>query len=340
MDAFWRSLGDFAAPASSLAGDGCGCSLGLAPGEKTIDASEAASRVVSQYVALSNQGEKLRQLMVAGVKIPCDVWAAYASARQDYIVKSQPLFDQLAAKGVTVEQVVYSGGKPKPDPSDPSKYVTLRVQAPLRPPAFVGINKECPTVPVMYGATLQGSIGWEPTPISLGSVASSVVSALGTAGGAMFLLIASNGTTLGLAGYGAYKTLKQVAVILQDYDASPSRILTAYTACFDSATKAGMSAADAAKQCQLVQTSAQDARVAVAKANAQAQQNSGLGFWAWVGIGAAVLVVGSIVVRIVRSRVGAAAALISPIGEVGRPISAEHDSIFLGDLYFQPRGRR
>ena len=338
MEAFWGRLGAFADPVNRLADAACGCAL--AGGEQTLDASEAASRVISQYAALSTQGETLRQMLAAGVKIPCEVWRAYATARQDYLTKSQPFFDQLAAKNVTLEQVVFSGGKPKPDPSDPNKFVTLRVQAPLRPPAFVGINKECPTVPVMYGANLQGDIGWEPVPILQGSVSSSVLTALGTAGATMLLLIAGNGTTLGLAGYGAYKTYKQVVVVLQDYDASPSRILAAYTACFQAAVKAGVAPTDAAKQCKDVQTSADAARVAVAQAKAKPGE-SGIGFWAWIGIGAAVIVVGSIVIRVIRSRVGAAARLLSPVGEIGRAPrrSRGHEPILLGDLYFQPRGR-
>lgn len=337
MEAFWGRLGAFADPVNQLADATCGCALGESG--QTLDASEAASRVISQYVALSTQGETLRQMLAAGVKIPCEVWRAYATARQDYLTKSQPFFDQLAAKGVTLEQVVFSGGKPKSDPSDPSKFVTLRVQAPLRPPAFVGINKECPTVPVMYGADLQGNIGWEPVPVLQGSVSNSVLAALGAASTTMLLLIAGNGTTLGLAGYGAYKTFKQVAIVLQDYDASPSRILAAYTACFQAAVKAGIAPAEAAKQCKNVQASAEAARVAVEQAKAKQKESSGIGFWAWIGIGTAVILVGSIVIGVIRSRVGAAARLISPVGGIGRAPRRSHEPILLGDLYFQPRGR-
>ena len=332
MEAFWGRLGAFADPVNQLAEASCGCALGATDG--AIDASDAASRVISQYVALSAQGEKLRQQMVAGVKIPCEVWIAYAIARQDYLNKSQPLFDQLAAKGVTIEQVVYSGGKPVPDPSDPAKYKTLRVQAPLRPPAFVGIDQQCPGTPVMYGANLHSPIGWEPIPISFGSVDASTVSALGAVGSAMLLLVAANGNALGLAGYGAYKTIKQIAVALQDYDAVPSKVLTAYTACFDLGVKSGLSAADAVKRCSTstsaAQTPVEPTPIVVVPASRVIAKGS---FWTWFGIGAVVFIVGSLVVRAVRGRASMS------VEDVGR-YSRSHGPILIGDLYFHPRGRR
>ena len=350
LEAFYGRLGAFADPVNRLAEASCGCALGLAPGETTVDASYAMSRVVSQYTALSVQGETLRQMLAAGMKIPCDVWMAYASARQDYVTKSQPIFDQLAAKGVTVEQVVYSGGKPRPDPADPSKIMTLQVQAPLRPPAFADVDQQCPGVPAMSGANLRGAVGWEPMPVQLASVPSSVLTALGTATGTGVVMLISFGIPVGLAGYGAYKTIKQIAVVLQDYDASPSRILTAYTACFQAAVKAGVSPANAAKQCSAVQTSAEQARVAAAKAAA----DGGFGFWAWLGVGAGVFILGSILIRFVRNRAALAAQVVRtaiPVagtGALGRSTGRPRKQwssdpgvpILLGDLYYQPRGHR
>jgi hypothetical protein len=302
----------------------------------TIDATVAMSKVVTQYVALSTQGETLRQMLTAGVKIPCEVWSAYANARQDYLSKSQRLFDQLSAKGVTVEQVIYSQGKPQMDPQDPTRVRTLQVAAPLRPPAFVGINQQCPGVAVMAGAYFAGSMGWEPVPV-LNGVASSTFAALNAATFTSAAFLVAAGIPLGLAGYGAYKTLKQVAAVWEDYDASPSRILAAYTGCFQAAVKSGMSAVDAANRCAAVQTSAQDAAVARARANASA--SNGLGFWGWLGVGAGVVILGSVVLKLLRSRAVAAARLLSPIG--GCPTTPEAlDGIALGELYFRPKRRR
>jgi hypothetical protein len=339
LEDFYARLGDFAAPTKQVV-DAEYTVNGELGAAGTIDATLAMSKVVTQYVTLSTQGETLRQMLTAGVKIPCDVWSAYASARQDYLTKSQYLFDQLSAKGVTVEQVIYSGGVPQLDPSDLSKVRTLRVGAPLRPPAFVGINQQCPTVPAMSGAYFAGTIGWEPVPMSLGSVASATFTALGTATlmGAVFLV--SAGTPLGLAGYGSYKTIKQIAAVWEDYDASPARILVAYTSCFSAAVKGGLSATDAANRCAAVQTSANAARVAVAQANASASDS--LGFWGWLGVGAGVVILGSIVLKYMRNRVGAAARLISPVGGLGGCPSAPEalDGVALGELYFKPKRRR
>jgi hypothetical protein len=347
LEAFYGHLGALADPVNQLADASCGCALGLAPGEATVDATLAVSKVLGQYAALSAQGETLRQMLVAGAKIPCDVWLAYANARQDYITKSQYVFDQLAAKGVTIEQVVYSGGKPKPDPSDPSKVMSLQVQAPLRPPAFVGIDQQCPGVPVMSGANFRGALGWERTPYQLGSVSSSLLMTLGTAAGTGVLMLMSAGMPIGLATYGSYKVMKTIAVVLQDYDASPSRILAAYTGCFQAAVKAGVSAVEAAKQCSAVQTAAEKSREAVAKA----QASGGLGFWGWLGVGTAVVILGSIVFRFVRGRVSLATRVARAAvadGALGRATgkpreqwaSRPGDPILLGDLYYQPRGRR
>ena len=174
----------------------------------------------------------------------------------------------------------------------------------------------------------------------LASVSLSTITSLGTTAGSAFLMLISGGTPLGIAAPAAYKTIKQVAAIWEDYDASPSRILVAYTGCFQAAVKGGLSAAAAATACQAVQTSAENARVAVAQANASA--SNGLGFWGWLGVGAGVVIVGSIVLKFMRSRVGAAARLISPIGGLGGcPTAPEAlDGVVLGELHFKPRRRR
>jgi len=343
MEAFWRGLSDFADTAVDMSGCGCNSGLGeqgeLGASNASTDATEAMSKVLKRYVELSLQGESLRQMMVAGVKIPCEVWAAYASARQDYLTKSQEVFDQLSKRGVTVEQVIYSQGKPAVDPTDPNKVRTLRVNAPLRPPAFVGLN--CPGVANMQGASFAGDIGWERMPISLGFIpiaaAGAAVAACTAATlGACLVLVGAGSVILGIAGYAGYKIMKQVAVAIREYESSPSKTVAAYTSCFQSLTKGGLSAADAVKQCQGSQTSAQQ----YAKDRGD-QDNKGFGFWAWLGVGAAVVVVGGIVVRVLRSRAAAAAALISPIplpvGEATQPRRHSRPrGILMGDLYLHP----
>jgi hypothetical protein len=269
-------------------------------------------------------------MLVAGVKVPCEVWTAYASARQDYLNKSQPVFDQLAQKGITIEQVVYSGGQPRPDSSDPSKYMTVQIQAPLRPPAFLGLDSQCPGLPLMAGFG-GATAGWQPVPITLGAVEHSIIAGLAAAAAASAILLLSGGTLLGVAGYGAFKTYKQVSVMLDAFDTSPTRILAAYTTCVATYVKNGLAVTDAGNRCAAAQTSAQ--QYGIEKAKLAAEAAGGLGFWGWLGVGAGVLILGTIVVRYMRSRAGAVTRLIAPVG-------GYDDGVALGELYFRPRGRR
>ena len=339
MDAFWSRLGAFADPVDQLADTGCGCSMGAAASDvgTSMDATAAMSQVLARYTALSTQGETLRQMMQTGMKIPCEVWLAYAQARQDYLAKSQAVFDQLAQKDITVEQVVYSQGKPQADPNDPNKVRTVRIQAPLRPPAFVGINEQCPGVPVMYGASLHGAIGWEPMPVSLGAlpIAAAATCVAATLGGCL-ILIGSGTVVLGVAGYLAYKVIKAVVVRAQGYDPSSLGTVTSYTSCFQGLVKSGMTPADAAKQCASLQPAGQ---------SGMPPSSSGLSLWSWLGIGAGVIILGSFMLRFIRGRAPAPAPMqLAPgVGGLGRRprgrYSKSSDPILLGDLYYQPRGR-
>jgi len=100
MDAFYSHLG-----ASAELGDqpidGCGCNVSepeLGAVSVAVDAALAMGKVIEQYVAVTAQGEALRRIVVAGVQVPCEVWTAYANARQEYTTKSQQLFDQLTPR--------------------------------------------------------------------------------------------------------------------------------------------------------------------------------------------------------------------------------------------------
>lgn len=338
MAAFWGRLGAFADPVNQLADASCGCALGGAAGS-TIDATEAMSKVVAQYVALSSQGEILRQMIAAGAQIPCAAWEAYASARQDYLAKSQPLFDQLAAKGITVEQVVFSGGQPVVDPVDSTKVKTLRVQAPLRPPAFVGINQQCPTVPNMSSASLRGAMGWEPLPVQLASAAKTILTAIGSLAAGATLVLLAGGLPMGVVGLGIYKTIKQIAVTWHDYDPSPSKTLSAFTACFQNAVKTGAAAADANKRC----ASAPAVKVLT-------PPSSSWSTGTWIGIGAGVILLG-LLWRALRGRAVESAPATAGAGagteiapaypdRARRWVARAGTPILLGDLYWHPRGRR
>jgi len=299
--------------------------VGLAGGFEGVgyqtDATVAMSRIVRQYVDLSTQAESLRQQLLAKVKIPCNIWFAYATARQDYLTKSQAVFDQLGRMGVSVEQVVYSAGKPKPDPSDPSKTLTLRVMAPLRPPAFTGLD--CPGLPLMQGA-IGG--GWQPVPIegpqlfALGSVANDVVEA----GTKAALVLLAAGVPLGVASYFGAKTYKQVLVMLDAFDSDPNRIVATYTACVESGVKNGLTAIDAANRCGAAQKAAQEyglTKETIRKeAAAAAAAAKGLGFWGWLGVVVGVAVVGYVAFGALRRSVGVARVMAPlPIAGFGYP---------------------
>lgn len=346
MAQFFGSLGALAEPVQALARGG----VDFGAAGQAQDASRAMSIILQQYAVLSAEGERLRQVLVAGGRVPCDIWNAYNQACLDYLAKSQPVFDQLAQKGVTVDQVVYQNGQPVPDPSAPGQYKTLRVAAPLRPPGFGFSATQCPGIANFQG-TFRG--GWTPVPvednISLGSVPASVLSALGT--GALLFLTSLSGTPIGAAGYGAFKTYQQLSVVLEAYYDPPARIVAAYTECFEKSVKAGMPAAQASSTCAQVQTSAQQ----YAQSKASGSSDSSWGFWMWVGVGGAVLLAGGLLALYLRGRVsralGPAHIFVPGIGGAfdrnavypttrlmgNRKARQQGVPVLLGDLYLHPR---
>lgn len=308
LEAFFGQLGETFAPQSNVSD--CGCSLGAS--QDAIDASLAINRVLAQYTLLMIRGTALQKIAARKVQIPCEVWNAYANARQDYLTKAQELFDQLTAKGITVEQVLYSGASPKLDPRNPARAATARLLTPLRPPAFVGLGQQCPGVADMSGASTLGNLGWERTPIQLASVPLSSLRPLGQVSRAL-ILISDTSTVIGLAAPTGYQTLKKVAVAPRPFVADALQAVTAYTTCFE----AQGSNPDAAQRC----TPASAAR-----------SRRSLEIWGLLGISAIVLFMGGVIVRSFRQ------ALMAGADEDVR--SRPGDPIFLGDLYWQPRGRK
>ena len=167
-----------------------------------------------------------------------------------------------------------------------------------------------------------------PIPIEMGSVSTSVLSALGTS--AVFLLSGLSGVAIGTVGYGAFKTYQQVAVWLEAYYDPPARIVAAYTECFEKSVKAGMSAAQASSTCQSVQASAQ--------AYAQSMKaDEGWGFWTWVGVGGAVLVAGGALALYLRGRVSRA---LGPARMMVPGMGGWDDGLGCGCVFGAPRRAR
>jgi hypothetical protein len=356
LDSFYNQIGSRGMPAPVV--EGCGCALGSTTTGTTMDLCQATNRILVRYVELTVQGEYLRQMMAAWIAggsqaskaIPCTIWEAYATARQDYLTKSQEVLDQLAAKGLTIEQVIYSQGKPAVDPTDPSRVRTVRLTAPLRPPGFLSLP--CPGIAPMYGANLNG--GWEPTSVEFGvvpvaaAVAVASVCTAATLGGCL-VIIGAAGLIVGIVSYAGYKIMQQVAVVMREYQSSPAKTVAAYTACFAGLVKGGMPATDAATRCQGAQTAAQQ----YAK-DRGAESAGGLGFWGWIGIGAGVIIFGGIALRFIRARAGrmlAPARMLAPVAPAPAMVAGLNGArrgkrrrkhagpILLGDLYYQPKGR-
>lgn len=303
LNDFWSQIG------GSLAdpvGD-CGCALGSSR-EHAIDAALAVQRILAQYAALAKQAEALRQAVEQKVQVPCAVWSTYANARQDYLVKSQEVFKQLAAQNVTLEQVVYTDKGPKPDPDDPARVTTLRLTAPVPLPTFV--NDQCAP------GHLSGDLGWERTPISLGSIPRAALRSFGTA---KALCLIGGDFLLGVATLVKHKTLKGVAVFLREYNRDLLAALTSYTTCLQAGLRAGTKLKDLEKQCSVPNA----APLAEAPANRSV----------WAILGAAVVAFAAgwwLYQRWLAPKVETKDA---PVPAPAR----KHDDVFLGDLYWRPK---
>lgn len=309
---FWGRLGD------ALEGDApeCGCALSASP--TSVDASLALNQVLARYATLAAQGAALQKIAAGKVQIPCEIWTAYANARQDYLTKAQDVFDQLTAQSVTIEQALYVAGKPKLDPSNRSRAATARLLAPLRPPSFTGLGQQCPGWVDMKGAYRFAGLGWERTPVQLASVPLSSLAAISSSVAAALVLVSPTETLLGIATPTAYQTLKKVAVLPRAFDADVLQPVTTYTACF----LAQSNSDDAVKRC-----------TPPSSMQAQAKRKRSIELWSLVGIGALVLVMGGFIARAFRRTQLAG----------DEAYSQPDDAIFLGDLYWRPRrgrGRR
>lgn len=310
---FWGRLGD----ALDSGAPECGCALGAS--QASVDASLALNQVLNRYAVLAAQGAALQKIAAGKIQIPCEIWTAYANARQDYLTKAQDVFDQLTAKGVTVEQVLYAGSKPKLDPQDRSRAATARLLAPLRPPSFTGLGQQCPGWVDMNGAYHFAGLGWERTPIQLASVPVSAFTAISGSVDSALVLIAQN-ALLGVATPSAYQTLKKVAVLPRDFDKDALRPVIAYTTCFLDTLTATGERDKAIKRCTPATA-------------VQAQARRPIEMWRLLGIGALLLVAGGLFLRTLRR---AQLAGVEPTDVYSRP----GDGLFLGDLYWRPRARR
>jgi hypothetical protein len=297
------------------------CGLGDAA-PKGMDATTAMGYVVKRYVELSIQGNKLAEILRTGVLVPCAVLEEYQASVKEYRDSAQEVFDQLTAKGISVQQVIYRNGVPEMDPADPNKVHTLVVQAPLVPPVFIP-NPRCPNVVRLSGAapTLGNGIELGVLPFVAAGAAVAAACTAATLGTCL-ILIGIGAVIVGVVTYGIIKVVEQVAIMFRGYDPKPIDLTNAYTGCFDKLRNAGLSATDAAAQCT----------------NAKAPPSTGLGTWAWIGIGATLLGLGTIVGIYLYRRGQRYLPVPAPVRALPPIPAAEAagSDVFLGGLYMRP----
>jgi hypothetical protein len=263
---------------------GCGCGLGATATGQTVDASKALALILRQYAALAAQGERLRQVLVAGGQVPCPVWDAYNQVCLDYLAKSQPVFDQLAQKGIVVDQVVYSAGQPVADPTVPGQYKTLRVTAPLRPPGFGAVTGACAGIATFQDA--QAVEGWTPVPIEMGAVSAATLATIGS--GFALMLLGPSGVVLGAIGYETFKAYQPINVWFEAFADAGIYTVSSYSDCFERSRQAGVQATQASATC------------ASAKTNPIEQIKTkllagGWDWWTWAVIGGGIIAAGSLI---------------------------------------------
>lgn len=307
LETFFTRLGMFRNPMKS-AGDACGCDLGesntLGESYATEDATQAVSLMLAKYTELSLLGNKLAQILQGKGKIPCEVWRAYADARQDYMTKSTELLNQLAAREITIHQTVWSQGKPVMDATDPNKVKTVFIQAPLRPPSFAaGAYAQCVGIGPMYGV-FAGEADIAPSPYGLGALPLALVPVVAVCtaatAGACVVLVLGVSTIVGIASYAGYKSLQQIGITVRDYVSSPAKTVSAYTDCVSRLTASGFTPAQATEQCMGSQTAAQQHAQAQTKAGIAA---TGLPYWVWGGIAVGLLVGGYFLISHAKQRI-------------------------------------
>jgi hypothetical protein len=262
----------------------CGCGLGATAVGQTLDASKALALILRQYTALSAQGERLRRVLTAGGQPPCSVWDAYNRACLDYLAKGQAVFDQLASKGVVVDQVVYSAGQPVPEPSQAGQYKTLRVTAPLRPPGFGFATASCPGIANFQDA--QAVEGWAPVPIEMGAISAATLATLGSQ--YALLALGPAGVVIGAIGYETFKTYQQVGIWFEAFDDSSIYTVSTYVDCFERSVKSGVTLEQANATCVNTKLTP----LAQIKATLTA---GGWNAWTWAMVGGGILAVGSLI---------------------------------------------
>jgi hypothetical protein len=158
------------------------------------------------YRKLSVRGKKLMDIAKAtGKPLPSSVLDAYDAASKEYLRFANQVFAVLNKKNITVEQVIYTQGKPAVDAKGDVRKV--KISAPLRPPVFI--------------RTRGAEVGLGPIAIA-GLIISGLLLSLGT---------------------GAYLTsvaVEKVTVAIKGPDIKPIEQVDAFGKFFDKMAAAGV----------------------------------------------------------------------------------------------------
>jgi len=206
------------------------------------NAADALKILTSNYANLSRYGSKLMELgrSAPGVPLPCQIIDNYHRAVNEYLSFGRKIFQLLDKNKMQVEQVVYKEGKPQLDAKGNVR--TLRISAPLRPPAFVVTNTFCPSatrVSGLYGINPRSEIG-------VGSLVALAAIPL-----AKLLTVTVGGiVVVGVTGYYGVEALRQVRLTFTNApDFKPAEQVAAWEKCADHAKKIGMTPEQILKGC-------------------------------------------------------------------------------------------
>lgn len=265
----------------------------LPAGAVTMDAHTALTTMMSRYKLLTSISAALVKTEQAiGKLLPCAIIDSYNRLVKEYRAFGQSIFDALGARSMTIAQVAYRDGAPVLGPDgQPQIY---KLSTPLLPPNFVA-RPQCPGMATLQGGT--NELGIAPL-ILLGWI-----------------------VVIGVSGHFGVRALKEVNILVRGPTQDTAKELAALTTCVSDLQAKGVSATQAATQCQA------------------GMATPGLGLWGWLGVGAALLAVGGMVFYYLQQRVSRPALAGCGLGKARRrrlrPRGAH--PVLLGDLYLHTR---
>lgn len=182
------------------------------------NAKAALEALQKRRALLSQIASRIAQIAKqTGVPISAETQALYRVALRSYMEYGRDLFDTLIKEGLQPEQVVIRDGAPVVDPSDPGRYKTLKIDAPLLPS------------PVLPGA-------WQPIS-GVGAVPVAIVAI----GGIVLRVVTSRLATIAVGGYIGLQALEKLNITLhgRPLEHKPVELLVMQLQIYDKCVAAG-----------------------------------------------------------------------------------------------------